>query len=41
MAQVKLVTRRLRKCKIKGELWVDGSFLTEKIDPFMAVARAR
>ncbi len=33
MAGLEAVLRRLVDTHIVGELWVDGSFLTEKIDP--------
>jgi len=33
MTELEAVVRRLKREKIKGQVWVDGSFLTEKIDP--------
>lgn len=33
MVELEKVIHRLRRSKIKGQLWIDGSFLTEKIDP--------
>jgi hypothetical protein len=33
MASLEAVIRRLVDTKVEGELWIDGSFLTEKIDP--------
>ena len=33
MLGLEQVVDRLRAFKVSGELWVDGSFLTEKIDP--------
>ena len=33
MDGLRLVTRRLLSARINGELWINGSFLTEKIDP--------
>src|SRR5258705_8248419 len=33
MQEVEKVVRRVRRAKINGQLWIDGSFLTAKIDP--------
>ncbi len=33
MAGLEAVIKRLVDTRIEGELWIDGSFLTEKIDP--------
>ena len=33
MLGLEQVVNKLRASKVLGELWVDGSFLTEKIDP--------
>lgn len=33
MAGLEAIIRRFVDTRIEGELWIDGSFLTEKIDP--------
>jgi hypothetical protein len=33
MAGLRSFVRRLQDVGIKGDIWIDGSFLTEKIDP--------
>jgi hypothetical protein len=33
MSGLKQIVDRLLAVKVQGELWIDGSFLTEKIDP--------
>jgi hypothetical protein len=33
MRDIVAVTRRLRQNRLRGDLWVNGSFVTKKIDP--------
>ncbi len=33
MAGIEAIVKRLRKAGILGQLWINGSFVTEKIDP--------